>query len=57
MTSNLQNLSLHSEDDGQDDVTIGDDKGLSITHIGSTSLSSSTRSKSFLYPMFCMFLK
>ncbi|KAL0800873.1 hypothetical protein Bca101_056048 [Brassica carinata] len=45
MTSNLANLSLHSpynggDDNGGDDVLLGDGSGLSISHTGSLSLPS-----------------
>jgi hypothetical protein len=46
VTADLNNLSLHSEYDGSDDIMIGDGTGLQITHTGSTKLPSS--SKSFL---------
>jgi len=46
ITSNLTNLSIHSEYDGTDDVVISDGSGLKVTHVGSMSLSS--LSKSFL---------
>ena len=37
-TANLQNLSLHSNYDGSEDVMLGDGKNLAVTHSGSTSL-------------------
>ena len=40
VTTDLNNLSLHSPYNGIDDVMIGDGTGLSITHTGSTTLSS-----------------
>jgi hypothetical protein len=46
ITSNLTNLSIHSEYDGTDEVVISDGSGLKVTHVGSMSLSSF--SKSFL---------
>lgn len=41
ITSDLQSLSMHSDYSGNDDVIIGDGNGIPITHIGSTTLSSS----------------
>jgi hypothetical protein len=38
MTSDLQNLSLHSEYSGTEDIMVGDDKTIPITHTGFTSL-------------------
>ena len=38
ITSNLQNLSIHYEYGGIDDVIIGDGNGISITHADSTNL-------------------
>ena len=38
ITSDLQNLSIHSEYGGTDDVIIGDGNGISITHTDSTNL-------------------
>ena len=46
VTSDLNNLSLHSPYDGSDDIMIGDGSGLSITHSGSLHLP--TRHSSFL---------
>ena len=37
-TTNLHNLSMHTPYNGSDDIMIGDGSGLSITHIGSSSL-------------------
>jgi len=44
ITSDLQNLAQHLPDTGTDDVMIGDGKGLTITHLGSNKLYSSTHS-------------
>ncbi|KAK0605807.1 hypothetical protein LWI29_030936 [Acer saccharum] len=44
MTSDLQNLSLHSEYGGPEDIMVGDGKTIPITHTGSTSLHTSTKS-------------
>ena len=44
MTSDLQNLSLHSEYGGTEDIVVGDGKTIPITHTGSTSLTSPTKS-------------
>jgi hypothetical protein len=38
ITSDLANLTTHSEYDGTDEVTLGDGSGLEISHIGSLSL-------------------
>ena len=40
ITSDLANLSIHSEYEGQDEVVLGDGTGLQIAHIGSTTLFS-----------------
>ena len=40
ITSNLNNLSLHSPYYGGDKVTIGNDKSLPITSVGTTQFSS-----------------
>lgn len=40
VTVDLGNMSFHSECTGPDEVLIGDGKGLSITHIGLTSLQT-----------------
>ena len=40
VTSDLQNMSLHSEYDGSDDIVIGNGTSLHITHIGFTTLFS-----------------
>uniref|UniRef100_A0A2N9I9W7 Integrase catalytic domain-containing protein n=1 Tax=Fagus sylvatica TaxID=28930 RepID=A0A2N9I9W7_FAGSY len=45
ITSELQNMSMHSEYEGPDEVVIGDGTGLNVTHVGSTHLS--TPSKTF----------
>ena len=42
ITSDLQNLSVHSEYPGNDNIVIGDGNGIPITHIGSTKLPSPT---------------
>ena len=44
MTSDLQNLSLHSEYGGTEDIMVGDVKTISITHTGSTSLTTDSNS-------------
>ena len=41
VTSDLNNLSLHAPYQGSDNIMIGDDTGLPITHTGSTSLPTS----------------
>lgn len=43
VTSDLSNLSQHNPYPGSDDVMIGDGSTLSITHTGSTSLSTPSR--------------
>ena len=48
MTSDLQNLSIHSEYRGPEDIMVGDGKTIPITHTGSTSLH--TPIKSFPLP-------
>ncbi|KAJ0020732.1 hypothetical protein Pint_31511 [Pistacia integerrima] len=40
MTTDLSNLSIHSEYDGTDEVVIGDGSGLPVSHIGSLSFAS-----------------
>ena len=40
MTSDLQNLSLHSDSTGHNDIMIGDGTGLPITHTGFSTLQS-----------------
>lgn len=45
ITSEVQNMSMHSEYEGPDEVVIGDGTGLNVTHVGSTHLS--TPSKTF----------
>ncbi|PNY01136.1 hypothetical protein L195_g024424, partial [Trifolium pratense] len=40
ITADLNNLSLHSNYEGPDSVTIGDGSGLAISHMGSTHLST-----------------
>jgi hypothetical protein len=42
VNTDLDNLSLHSPYNGHDDVMIGDGTSLSITHTGSTKISSPT---------------
>ena len=42
VTTDLENLSLHKLYDGTDDIVIDDGTGLSITHTGSTTLSTPT---------------
>nr|CAD1831837.1 unnamed protein product [Ananas comosus var. bracteatus] len=54
VTNNMQNLSLHSEYHGPDEIVVGDGSGLPITHTGSSLLSS--HSNSFIYLMFFSFL-
>ncbi|CAA7023370.1 unnamed protein product [Microthlaspi erraticum] len=44
MTSDLQNLALHQPYTGEDNVLIGDGSGLSITHIGSKTVPTPSRS-------------
>jgi hypothetical protein len=46
ITSDLANLSIHSEYDGQDEVVLGDGTGLHVANIGSTTVSSPSRSLS-----------
>jgi len=43
VTSDLNNLSLHTPYNGPDDIMIGDGTGLPITHTGSTSLFHSNK--------------
>ena len=43
VTSDLTNLSLHIPYNGSNDIMIGDGSGLPITHIGSTSLTTSSQ--------------
>lgn len=43
VTVDLNNLSLHTPYAGSDDVMIGDDTGLHITHTGSTTILTPTR--------------
>ena len=40
ITSDLANLSIHYEYDGQDEVVLGDGTGLQVANIGSTTISS-----------------
>ena len=44
ITSDLANLFIHSEYDGQDEVVLGDSTGLQVANIGSTTISSPSRS-------------
>ena len=44
MTSDLQNLSLHSEYGGPEDIMLGDGKTIPITHTGSTILQTPANS-------------
>ena len=44
ITSNLANLSIHSEYEGQAEVVLGDGTSLKIAHISSTILSSLSHS-------------
>ena len=43
ITGDLANLTVHSEYDGTDEVVIGDGSGLAVSHIGSLTLNSPTR--------------
>ena len=43
ISNDLQNLSLHSDYAGPDDIIIGDGKGLEITHTGSTTLPTALK--------------
>ncbi|CAL9001359.1 unnamed protein product [Prunus brigantina] len=43
VTPNLANLSLHTNYEGPDSVVIGNGSGMGITHVGSTSLPTSSR--------------
>ena len=40
--SNLQNLSLHSDYGGNEDIMIGDGNGIPITHVDSTTIEAPT---------------
>ncbi|KAL6338374.1 hypothetical protein AAG906_018745 [Vitis piasezkii] len=40
ITSDLQNLSLHFDYGGNEDIMIGDGNGIPITHVGSTTIDS-----------------
>ncbi|RVW14812.1 Retrovirus-related Pol polyprotein from transposon RE1 [Vitis vinifera] len=44
VTTDLHNLALHSPFDGTDEIMIGDDSGLPISHTGSTSLTTPSHS-------------
>lgn len=48
VTVDLKNISLHSEYDGSEDIMIGDGTELSITHTGSTTLPSLSKSSTTL---------
>jgi hypothetical protein len=52
MTSDLQNLSLHSEYGGNENIMVGDGKTIPISHIGSTLLST-TNDKFHLNSVLC----
>lgn len=43
MTTDLSNLSIHSEYDGTNEAVIGDRSGLPVSHVGSLSFKSSNR--------------
>ena len=53
MTSDLQNLFLHYDSTGHNDIMIGDDTSLPITHTGSSTLQSSPHSF-LLHDVFCV---
>ena len=56
ITGDLQNLSIHFEYDGIDEVLLGDGTGLTITHIGSLTLPKPT--KTFhLHDVFLIFTR
>ena len=40
--SDLQNLSLHSDYGGNENIMIGDGNGIPITHVGSTTIEAPT---------------
>jgi hypothetical protein len=40
ITGDLNNLSIHLEYDGTDEVVLGDGSGLTVSHIGSLTLKS-----------------
>ncbi|KAK0608672.1 hypothetical protein LWI29_034169 [Acer saccharum] len=44
MTSDLQNLSIHSEYGGPEDIMVGDGKTIPISHTGCTTLNTSAHS-------------
>ncbi|KAL5854318.1 hypothetical protein ACOSQ4_004120 [Xanthoceras sorbifolium] len=44
MTSDLQNLSIHSEYGGPEDIMVGDGQTIPITHTGCTTLKTSDKS-------------
>ena len=43
VTANLNNLSLYSDYGGPDEITIGDDAGLKIDHIGFSIIPTPTK--------------
>ena len=43
ITGDLQNLSIHSEYDGTDEVVLGDGSGLAVSHVGSLAIHSPNR--------------
>lgn len=43
ITSDLQNLSIHSEYDSTDEVVLGDGSGLAVSHVGSLAIHSPNR--------------
>ena len=53
VTANLNNLSLYLDYGGLDEITVGDDAGLKIDHIGSSVIPTPT--KNLTLPMCCMF--
>ena len=42
ITSDLQNLSLHSNYSGNEDIMIGDGNAIPITHVDSTTIEAPT---------------
>ncbi|KAJ0047753.1 hypothetical protein Pint_17090 [Pistacia integerrima] len=42
ITSDLQNLSMHSDYAGNDDIIVGNSTGISISHSGSSTLTTPT---------------
>ena len=53
MTSDLQNIFLHYDSTYHNDIMIGDDTGLPITHTGSSTLQSTPHSF-LLHDVFCV---